>query len=526
MTDTASGLGADLTAAAAADAATPTRASAWTQLRVVHKVCGLAALAWLSVLGGTGWILNHHDWRWSHQWTVPGWVTSPQINRLVRGTIMRHIVMDPADASQLVGASERGLWWTADRGATWTDTVWIGVEGLPQTYDLVPSVDGGFDRIWAATDDGIWQVEGGGRQATRFALAGQHVTALSPGSRPGELIGAVDEGRIFRLDTATPDAIAWTDVHDVVVTGLPDTVPLNRFTLDLHVGRGFLPGEWSLIVNDYGGIAILVLSLTGILFWWLPRKWRHEKPKGKLKARQKALRWIYRGHAPVIGLLAVVPILYVSITGIMVDHIQTLITYGKDVKLPRAALPPLYDYANLEGEVSDVVAVPGEPARIQVASRFGILDSADGGQTWAMDRSLPLAGDDDGSRYNLFRVGDRVFVGIGNYGQYSRRDGETAWTELALNGPKLAITSATVQGNTWYLKNSRAIYAGRLGATFEDSAIAYPPVTGTTWFLFLADIHTGHIFRIDWSWINDIVAVLAIALTLTGPVLWWRRKWA
>ncbi|MBM3515483.1 MAG: hypothetical protein FJX59_17480, partial [Alphaproteobacteria bacterium] len=72
-------------------------------LRTIHKLAGLTALIWLSVLGLTGWILDHHEWRWSHQWTVPqGWA-SPQINRLVRGTVMRFVA---GDEQYLIGASE------------------------------------------------------------------------------------------------------------------------------------------------------------------------------------------------------------------------------------------------------------------------------------------------------------------------------------------------------------------------------------------------------------------------------------
>ncbi|MCB2108605.1 MAG: PepSY domain-containing protein [Rhodobacteraceae bacterium] len=506
-------------------AASATRTSGWSKLRTVHKVCGLTAMAWLSVLGLTGWILDHHEWRWSHQWTVPQWVTSPQINRLVRGTVMRNIVADPVDDAKFLGASERGLWLTTDRGETWTDVRWDGASGLPQTYDLVPGPTGTLGEVWAATDDGIWRVIDNGMRAVRFAMPGVHVTALSRGSSSAELIGVIDEGTVFRIDTTAPEEIKLTPVHDVLVDELPHTIPLNRFALDLHVGRGFLPGEWSTIVNDYGGIAILVLSLSGIMFWWLPRKWRTEKPKGNLKSRQSILRWLYRGHGPIIGLLAVVPILYVSVTGIMVDHIQTLIEHGQSVQLQRTKLTPLYDYKNLEGEISDIVAFSNDPNRIMVASRFGILESTDGGATWIMDRSLPLGGDDDSTRYNVFRADDRVFVGIGRLGQFVRRDGETEWTEINFDGPNLAITSATRRGDTWYIKNSRAIYAGTFDSVFKDSKVRFPPVAGTTAFLFLADIHTGHIFRFEFSWINDIVALLAIVLTLTGPILWWRRKW-
>ncbi|MBM3514033.1 MAG: PepSY domain-containing protein, partial [Alphaproteobacteria bacterium] len=419
-----------------------------------------------------------------------------------------------------------GLWLTIDGGKSWTDIPWQGASGLPQTYDLYAPVGGSLGVVYAATDDGIWKIVDRGARAERFALAGHHVTSLTRGSTPDEIAGAVDESRIFRLNVGYPEQPIFTALDHVDVEGLPDTVPINRFALDLHVGRGFLPGAWSVMINDYGGIALMILSITGLLFWWLPRKWRNEKPKGQLKFRQRALRWLYRGHGPIIGILAIVPILYLSITGIMVAHIQGLIDLGKTVRLDREALPPLYGYRDLSGEISDVITLAEDRNHMMVASRFGILETRDGGANWKVDRSLPLGGDDDGSRYNLFRVDDHVFVGIGNAGQFVRRDNETAWTELAINGPKLAITGATRQGDDWLVKSSRAIYRGRIGGSFEDSAITYPPITGTTLFLFLADIHTGHVFRFEFKWINDIVAALAIVLALSGPVIWWKRKWA
>ncbi len=498
---------------------------AWSTWKTIHKIAGLSALVWLAVLGLTGWILDHHEWRWSHQWTVPQSWASTGINRLVRGTVMRTMAGDAEDLDRLVGASERGLWLTLDGGRSWSDIPWDGAVGLPQTYDLFAPVGGSLNVVYAATDDGIWKIVDRGARAERYALAGHQVTSLTRGSTVDELVGVVDESRIFRLRLGQPAAPAWIDLDDVAVSGLPETVPINRFALDLHVGRGLLPGHWSQRINDFGGIALVILSVTGLMFWWLPRRWRAEKPKGRLKFRQRALRWLYRGHGPVIGLLAIVPILYLSVTGIGVAHIQALGELGKTVRFDRESLPPLYDYQNLSHEISDVIAFQGDPLRLLAASRFGILETRDGGKIWAMDRSLPLGGDDDGSRYNMFRVDDHVFVGIGNAGQFVRRDGEDLWTELKVNGPKLAITSAARQGETWLIKSSRAIYAGRVGETFEDSKIPYPPLSGTTAFLFLADIHTGNVFRFDFSLVNDFVAALAILLVISGPVIWWKRKW-
>lgn len=492
-------------------------------IRIVHRWAGLMALAWLSVLGLTGWILDHHDWRWTHQWTVPDWVTSARIDRLVPGTVMRHIQVDPANDQRWIGASERGLWLTDDGGETWTDIPFEGESGHPQVFRFVTMGDA--DVLYLATDDGIWTLTETDTRAQPFALDDELVSSLSEGSTASELVGVAHHGAIFRLDIAQPDAVTWIDVSDVAVTGLPDTVGLNRFVLDLHVGKGFLPQPWSTLINDYGGIAMAILGVTGFMFWYLPRKWRTKKPNGDLKKRQQVLRWLFRGHGPVIGILAIVPILYLSVTGIMVDHIFALIDYGKTVRLDRESLPPIYQYETLEGEVRFVVAYPDEPDRLSVSTRFGVLTSDDSGRSWIRDQSLPNTGGTDAGLVNLLREDDTLFVGIGTVGNAYRKIGDETWTFLEMPADHLAMTDASRSGDTWYLKNSRMISKGTLNTTFEPSGVAYPPIQGTTFFLFLADIHTGNIVHTEFIWFNDLVALMAIALALTGPIAWWKRKW-
>lgn len=495
-------------------------------VRVIHKWAGLIALAWLSVLGITGWMLDHHDWRWTHQWTVPSWVTSARIDRLVNGTIIRHIEVDQDDPSRWIGASERGLWRTDNAGETWTDIPFAGMSGHPQVFRFVPAEAHGLDTVYVATDDGIWTITDGEQAATRLTLDGELVTALGQGSTPTELVGSVHHGTLFRFDTRTPEEVTWIDVNNVVVNGLPETVSLYRFIFDLHVGEGTLPQPWSILINDYGGIAMGILGLTGFLFWWLPRKWRNQSPKGQLKKRQKILRWLYRSHGPVIGILAIIPILYLSITGIAVDHIFWLGDVARDVPLERESLPPIYDYENLNGEITHVVAYPGDPNRWSVASRFGVLNSEDGGRTWAVDQSLPATLGTDAGNVNLFREGDHVFVGVGSKGNGYKSIDDDAWTFVEMPADFLAITDATRRGDTWYLKNSRGISAGTLESnTFEATGIPYPAITGTTVYLFLADIHTGNIVHAEFIWVNDLVAILAIILVISGPITWWKRKW-
>ena len=492
-------------------------------VRVIHRWAGLTALAWLSVLGITGWILDHHDWRWSHQWSVPEWVTSARIDRLVPGTVMRHIQVDPSNDQRWIGASERGLWQTVDGGATWSDIPFEGESGHPQVFRFVTPADD--SRLFLATDDGIWTLTGDAEAARPFALDNEFISSLSEGSTATELVGSVHHGRLFRFDVTQPNDVTWIDVNDVSVTGLPDTVALNRFVLDLHVGKGILPQPWSTLINDYGGIAMGILGITGFLFWYLPRRWRNQKAGGQLKKRQRILRWLFRGHGPVIGIIAIVPILYLSITGVMVDHIFTLIDIGKTVRLDRESLPPIYQYQTLDGEVRYVVAYPDEPDKLSISTRFGVLTTEDSGRSWTADQSLPSTGGTDAGLVNLLREGEYLFVGIGTQGNAYRKIGDSDWTFMEMPADHLAMTDASRSGDTWYLKNSRMISKGSLEDGFEPSGIAYPPLEGTTFFLFLADIHTGNIIHGEFIWVNDLVAIMAIILALTGPIAWWRRKW-
>lgn len=508
------------------------------RLITLHQVLALAALLWLSALGLTGWILDHHEWRWSQQWTMPASWTSPAITRLVRGTIMRKIEGVPTSPATLIGGSERGLWRSNDLGNTWTEIPFrtaggTQTSGTPQTFDLV-AIANGSRAMLIATDDGIWILDDALMSAMPFALQGRHVTSLTQGATTDELVGLADESDLFRLPIKTGDSrlqagdVQWIDLSNVEVSGLPPSVDWVRFALDLHVGQGLLPQPWSVLINDFGGIALVILSVTGVLSWSLKRSWRGKKPNGQLRARRETMRWLFRGHAPLIGLFALFPILYVSVTAFAVDHITEFMSLPARTMLPRERLPPIYAYRNLSGELSGVVGFPGEPQRFAVASRFGVLVTTDGGRRWAVDRALPQRSDGtDAGRVNLFRAGSHVFVGMGGTGQFVKADGTDDWTEIKLDGPKLAITDATRIGETWHLKNSRAIYRGDLATPqpFIDAKIPFPPLTGTPFFLFMADVHTGNVFTGAWRWVNDVVAAIAIFLALSGLVLWWRRKW-
>ena len=492
--------------------------------RLLHKWAGLTALLWLAVLGGTGYILDHHEWRWVNQVEAPASITSARVSRLVPATIMRHVEVDPNDLAHWIGASERGLWRTRNNGADWNPLAYQGLNGFPQTLGILPDPVLGWSRLWLATDEGLWWLDPKTDMAEHYALKGYYISTLGPGSTDQELLGVYDKSEVFRIGRSDPNRITWVDLSDTQVQSLHPNVSLYRFVFDVHVGRGLLPQPFGMWLNDFGGLAMIVLALTGALFWGLPRYWRGKKPKHGVKARQTALRWLFRFHGPVIGLICFVPLIYFGVTGIFLDHIFGFIDWGQKISLSRTNLPIAYEYKNLSHEIDSAVAYPGDSDHLTISTRLGVLDSRDGGQTWNYDNSVEKAVSSaraDAPSIKLQRRGDVLLAKAPQ--NLFKKVGQEEWQSV--KGPTRAISDMSQTGGLWHVKTSRGVWSGTFTEGFELSPFQMPQLTGTPFFLFMADIHAGAIFHEQWKWVNDLASIAAILLALSGLIIWWRRKW-
>ena len=484
----------------------------WT----IHKYAGLVACAWLFVLGVTGVLLDHHEWRWLSQNSVPTSWTSDQINRLVPGTVMRHVVATP---TTIVGGSERGTWLSSDKGQTWKRVEFQGLKHQPQLFGTAGTAGTTFAGVYLATDDGLWALEASGATARPVALRGDHLTAISPGHDDRTVVAVRDHTDLLTIEKATGAVVPIARGDRVV--GLGGDVAFNTFVREIHFGRGLLAGEASIWLNDFGGVCLVLLSVTGLSYWLVKR---NGKSMGlSLGARRGALKWLFRSHGPLVGLVAALPILYLAVTAIPLNHIYGFIDATKGWEVPRASLTPAYQGHTLDHEIDGIVAWPNDPGRLSIVSRFGVLDSRDNGRTWRTEPTLPDPSGMAGA--NIFRVDDRVFVGRGGGKSIVQVAGTNKWEPL--KGPSTSLTSATRQGDLWLVKNSKAIYvADDHAAPYADAKIPFKQaVSGTTLYLFFADIHAGVIFHKEFKWLNDLFAGLAILLVISGPVIWLRRRW-
>ena len=98
------------------------------------------------------------------------------------------------------------------------------------------------------------------------------------------------------------------------------------------------------------------------------------------------------------------------------------------------------------------MAYPGEPRRLSVSTRLGLLHTDDGGRSWKADIDT---GDQGG---NLFRVGNRVFFSNNRGMHLQRRDGERAWSQI--KGPATMVSDGLLLDSALYLKNSRGFLPG------------------------------------------------------------------
>ena len=79
-----------------------------------------------------------------------------------------------------------------------------------------------------------------------------------------------------------PSDYETVDLSQTTVHGLPQQVTMYRFLFDLHFGYGLFSRKVSTFINDFGGVALILLSLTGVLSWFLKRRWRRRPERAPL----------------------------------------------------------------------------------------------------------------------------------------------------------------------------------------------------------------------------------------------------
>jgi len=494
----------------------------------LHKWAGLISAVWLCVLGATGFLLDHKEWRWIWCSTIPERMMPESVIQLSRNVI-QIFQADPNRPLHQVAAGTRGMWVTDDGARTWRRTQVEGYEARHiQVLAVEPDPQHGWDRLWIGTDDGLWISEDSGKTLVKAGMAGQRITALTAGADARELYGAADRSRAFRVRTDRPDEPAWLRLERPSHTILPHQIPLRRLIMDLHVGRGLFTEGVSLLLNDLAGLGLCALTLSGLLYWGAPKYWRHcRRYGGQVRAHTKrtTIIWLFRLHGPLIGLCAALPLLYLVITGIFFGHIKELREWLGRVQVPSIVQPPVYRLSVWDGWIEAIVGYPGQPGRLSIGTRVGLFTSEDGGRTWSAEQA---GAERITAARRLRRFGSAIYIGgwMGG-GSYLRPQDNAGWLKLSGHHVNMAgdVTQLGDGQLGWLHQGKTLMITDGSGRVHGQIELPQPQTDGIPWYYVLRQLHDGLIFWEHWKWLNDLFAVLATILIATGLIRWWRVKW-
>jgi len=474
----------------------------------LHKWIGLIAAIWLLVLGATGFVLDHREWRWQWQsgvsshWLPESFTETKEIDQFKLYQLHLH------NNLQQVAGGPTGLWWTEDAGDHWQATMFKGE--TPFVYKLLRS--NVADKLWIASGNGLWLSSDFGVTAIQVALPSEPVTALAPGFEKGTLFGVVDRSRVFKFNVKD-NSVNWLALAPLPVGQPLKEIELSRLVRDLHFGRGVVAPNIDLFLNDVTGIGLVVLAISGFLFFWLPKRWKTHKQAAHVKKR--TIQQLYRVHSATCGVLIAIPIIYLGITGIILDHADDLRGWLKATKVPALLHAPTYSRTDWNQQIYGIATLKN-PERLLLGGRYGLMVSEEPGHQWRQDQRVT------GFVWTLTQQGEHLF--IGGMGAPNRFWVDETWHMAPKTGHM--PSSVTTDKRGWvYWKNKEGVKAGPLGKLAHKETITLPASTQTPWYYVFDGLHTGLLIHPYWPWINDFFAVCSILLVITGLKRWWRRKW-
>lgn len=491
-------------------------------LRNWHRYFGLIGGLWIIVLGFTGLMLDHRDdWGWAWRVKVPQIMMPDHTYEVLK---KRHITLaqtNPGNSDNWIVGGPTGIWQSFDNAESWESIHFEGLNVSPMVFSILLDSAQGWEKIWLATDDGIWKVTPNGEntKAARVGLAGRYLTALDNGAEPGSLVAIENRSTILLWSEEKPDQVEEISTEKTKVTGLPEEVSWSRFIFDTHLGRSFMQRSWNMTMNDIGAIAMILMTLTGFYQWYFRKRWKADRGPSK-ETKRKVFKYLYNFHGPTFGILVIFPLLYLSLTGIVFDHREDIMMPLVRNKVDRDLLPDVYDFNTLHKEISHVIAYPDNKDKFTVGTRLGVLTTENAGVDWERETGTPIS---PGFVWSLKRHGEDLFLGGLGGPSFSRPLHGTNWSMIP--GLMGMPSDAAISDDLWHIISGPNMFVGDIDSGVATSPFNVPIEPNIPFMLLMFELHNGKIIAPAMKWVLDLMAIFMIFMTITGPIIWWRRKW-
>jgi len=492
------------------------------QIRKLHMYFGLIGGFWIIVLGFTGLMLDHRDdWGWAWRIKVPQGLMPDHTFEVLKNRHITLAQLNPDNRENWIVGGPTGVWQSYDNAKNWQAISFDGLGHSPMVFSIIVDQRQGWDKIWLATDDGLWKLQAGkgSTTATRAGLAGRYLSALDNGAKAGTMVAVENRSTILLWSEEQPERAKEISTDQVSVTGLPEQVSWSRFIFDMHLGRSFMQRTWNMTMNDIGAIAMILMTITGFYHWFFLKRWKGQSGPSQ-QTNRKVLRYLYNFHAPTFGILVIFPLIYLSATGIVFDHRNELMMPLVQNKVDRKLLPDVYDFETLHREISHVIAYPGDENKLTVGTRLGVLTTGNAGKDWERETGNPFS---PGFVWSLKRHEDKLFSGGLGGPSFSRPLNGGNWSMIP--GLMGMPSDASVSEDIWYVISGPSLFTGNINTGVNKASFDVPMEPAIPLMLLMFELHNGKIIAPAMRYVLDVMAIFMIFMAISGPILWWRRKW-
>lgn len=269
-----------------------------------HKWFGIAVIFFLLMFCLSGIVLNHRslfsDVEVGRSWLPSSYEYKQWNGGLLRGTVRQ--------GNNVLIYGNNGIWLTDTLGRTLADFNL----GLPHAADhrQVRNIIKARGRLFAATTEAVYRYDGGHIGWKALLLPKDGDERLTDITSKGDTVIVVGRSFLY-LSTTNNKPFVKSELPAPV--GYDGKVSLFRTVWMLHSGELF--GTVGRLIVDAVAVVLIVLCLTGLVYWLLPKYIKRKKRKGNnTRKPAKLLRLALMWHNKV-GRATIILTLLVTVTG-------------------------------------------------------------------------------------------------------------------------------------------------------------------------------------------------------------------
>lgn len=423
---------------------------------------------------------NNWHWLWNISW--PGALMSADSAAEARAAQFHQFKINAAD---YLTCGPHTCLTSSDAGQNWQTSEFSG----PQPLIRQVLRDSGADYI--ATDNGIWRSTDQGRSFSPWLLPAENISYLAKDG--ADLFAVINASVITQINLR--DASTHTIALPLIPLDLlPAEINLGRLTHDIHYARGIFGGETDIWLQDISALCILLLIFSGLYMYFWRRKATRRGATG--------FRLLLRLHRVLFGPLAVIALLYLSITGILLDHSTELRDAMRHIKFPSQMLTPVYRSQTWQNKITSLAV---QDKRLFIGTRFGIYEYSATGLVKGFNSYA----------WSMAALDGIIYAGGMGGPSAEYRNGN--WQALPKVPHMPSDITLSNQGLIWKSPHKTALSDG------SPVVLNEPQTTAVPLYFAMNALHSGLLFHAQWKWINDLIALLGLLAMFTG--LWRLWRW-